>query len=74
MTQVLENNNKLIGELIGLLKTQQTPLAKPVVKSEVRRKEASPKQKRAKSQAKQAQKAKPEKPKKKGLFSFLRGK
>jgi len=67
MTQVLENNNKLIGELIGLLKTQQAPPAKPVVKSEVRRKEASPKQKRAKQLKKPEQKT----TKKKGFFSFL---
>jgi hypothetical protein len=69
MTQVLENNNKLIGELIGLLKTQQAPPAKPVVKSEVRRKEASPKQKRAKQLKKPEQKT----TKRKGFFSFLRG-
>jgi hypothetical protein len=81
MTQVLENNNKLIGELIGLLKTQQTLPAKPVVKSEVKQKEASPKQKRAKPQHKQPKKVskqpkKPEQrpPKKKNFFSFFRGK
>src|SRR5918992_268633 len=35
MTQVLENNNKLIGELITLVKNQQTPPASPAIKPEV---------------------------------------
>jgi hypothetical protein len=81
MTQVLENNNKLMERLIGLLDNQQTPQAKEAVKSEVKLKEASPKQKRTKPQRKQAQKfsklpkkSEPARPKRKGFFSFLRGK
>jgi hypothetical protein len=66
MTQVLENNNKLVGELIVLLKTQQTPPAKPAIKPEVKRKVASPKQKKTKPAKKPEQK-------KKNFFSFLRG-
>jgi hypothetical protein len=67
MTQVLENNNKLIEELIVLLKTQQTLPEKPAIKSEVRRKAASPKQKKTKPVKKPEQK-------KKNFFSFFRGK
>jgi hypothetical protein len=81
MTQVLENNNKLMERLIGLLDNQQITQAKEAVKSEVKLKEASPKQKRTKPQRKQAQKfsklpkkPEPARPKRKGFFSFLRGK
>jgi hypothetical protein len=71
MTQVLENNNKLIAELITLVKSQQTPPEKVAIKSEVKRKAASPQQKRAK----QTKKTEPAKPKKKGFFSsFFRRK
>ena len=79
MTQVLENNNKLIGELITLVKNQQTPPASPAIKPEVKQKEASPKQRKAKPQHKQPQKfskqpkkTEPAKVKKKGFFSFFR--
>jgi hypothetical protein len=65
MTQVLENNNKLIGELITLVKNQQTLPEKPAIKSGVKRKTARPKQKIVSQPKKQAQK-------KKGFFSFLR--
>jgi hypothetical protein len=81
MTQVLENNNKLMERLIILFENQQTPPAAPAIKSEVKQKEASPKQKRTQPQHKQAEKsskqlkkARPEKPKKKGFFSFFTGK
>jgi hypothetical protein len=84
MTQVLENNNKLMERLIGLLEKQQTPPTKPAIKLmrlKIRRKAARPKQKRTQPQHKQAEKsskqlkkAKPEKPKKKGFFSFFTGK
>jgi hypothetical protein len=81
MTHVLENNNRLMDRLIVLLENQQTPRAEPAIKSEGKQKEVSPKQKRAKPHYKQAQKfskqpkkAEPAKLKKKGFFSFLRGK
>jgi hypothetical protein len=78
MTQVLENNNKLMERLIGLLDKQQTPQSKEAIKSEVKQKEVSPKQKRAKPQPKQPKKVskQPKKPeqKRKGFLSFLRGK
>jgi hypothetical protein len=80
MTEVLENNNKLMERLIGLLDNQQTPQGKEAIKSEVKQKEASLNQKRSKPQHKQAEKsskqpkkAKPEKPKKKGFFSSIFG-
>jgi hypothetical protein len=69
MTQVLENNNKLMERLIGLLDNQQTPQGKEGIKPKAKRKEASPKQKRAKQPKKTAS----AKPRKKGLFSFLTG-
>jgi hypothetical protein len=66
MTQVLENNNKLMERLMVLLESQQ-PQVKPAMKSEVKEKEPRPKQKKAKQPKKPEQK-------KKNLFSFFRGK
>jgi hypothetical protein len=71
MTQVLENNNKLIGELITLVKNQQTPPEKPAITPGVKRKAASPKLKSVK-QTKKPEKKAPQK--KKSFFSFLTGK
>jgi hypothetical protein len=48
---------------------KQTPPVKPAIKSELKQKEASPKQTRTKQPKKPEQKP----PKKKGFFSFLRG-
>jgi hypothetical protein len=79
MTQVLENNNKLMERLIVLFENQQTPAA-PAIKPEVKQKEVGRKQKRTKPKQKQAQKSsqQPKKPqdkpqKKKGFFSSIFG-
>jgi hypothetical protein len=74
MTQVLENNNKLMERLTNLLENQQTPPVKPAIKSEVKQKRAKPHYKQAQKFSKQPKKAEPAKLKKKGFFSFLRGK
>jgi hypothetical protein len=69
MTQVLENNNKLIGELITLVKNQQTPPEKPAIKLKIKPKAARPKRKIVI----QPKKAEQKPPKKKGgFFSFLK--
>jgi hypothetical protein len=63
MTQVLENNNKLMERLVNLLEKQQLPKNQPTTKSP---------QKRSKTTTQQAQK--PQQPRKKGWLGFLKGK